>query len=103
MTRFGLAATLLNMGLTGRLDLLFICAIGGDINGPVMAGLLTVAGLGAVGKHPPNVTPVVLGLVLGSLTQPWVLSDPAVQPTALFATNLAPVAGSLLAIPFHGV
>ena len=119
IAQFGLAATLLNMGLTGWLALLYILAIGGDINGPVMAGLLSVAGFGAFGKHPLNVTPVVVGVVLGSLTKPWALVDPAVQLTALFATNLAPVSGrfgwgwgtvvgylhssvALLVIPFHG-
>jgi hypothetical protein len=119
IAQYGLAATLLNMGLTGWLSLLYIHAIGGDINGPVIAGLLSVAGFGAYGKHPLNCTPVVLGVFLGSLSKPWALTDPAVQLTALFSTNLAPLAGrfgwgwgalagyvhssaALLVVPFHG-
>jgi hypothetical protein len=89
----GLSATFLNIGLTGLLALGYILAIGGDINGPVIAGLLSVAGFGAFGKHPFNITPVMLGVVLGSLAKPWGIADPAVQLTALFSTNLAPVSG----------
>lgn len=119
ITEYGLAATLLNMGATGWLALIYVLAIGGDINGPVMAGLLSVAGFGAFGKHPFNITPVVLGVILASLGKPGGLSDPLVQLTALFSTNLAPVAGrfgwrwgitagyvhsstALLVVPFHG-
>lgn len=89
----GLGATLLNIGLTGLLALAYILAIGGDINGPVIAGLLSVAGFGAFGKHPLNITPIMLGVVLGSLAKPWGIADPAVQLAALFSTNLAPVSG----------
>ncbi|MGL6052922.1 MAG: DUF1576 domain-containing protein, partial [Aeromonas salmonicida] len=87
----GLGATLLNIGLTGLLAMAYILAIGGDINGPVIAGLLSVAGFGAYGKHPFNITPVMLGVVLGSLAKPWGIADPAIQLAALFSTNLAPV------------
>lgn len=89
----GLGATLLNIGLTGLLAMVYILAIGGDINGPVIAGLLSVAGFGAFGKHPFNITPVMLGVVLGSLAKPWGIADPAIQLAALFSTNLAPVSG----------
>ena len=89
----GLGATLLNMGLTGMLALGYILAIGGDLNGPVMAGLLSVAGFGAFGKHPLNITPVLAGVVLGSLAKPWGVTYPAIQLAALFSTNLAPVSG----------
>jgi hypothetical protein len=93
ITLAGLGATLLNMGLTGLLALVYILVIGGDVNGPVIAGLLSVAGFGAFGKHPFNITPVVVGVVLGSLAKPWGIADPAIQLAALFSTNLAPVSG----------
>ena len=89
----GLGATLLNIGLTGLLAMAYILAIGGDINGPVIAGLLSVAGFGAFGKHPFNITPVMVGVVLGSLAKPWGIADPTIQLAALFSTNLAPVSG----------
>lgn len=89
----GLGAALLNIGLTGFLAMAYILAIGGDINGPVIAGLLSVAGFGAFGKHPFNIAPVMLGVMLGSLAKPWGIADPSIQLAALFSTNLAPVSG----------
>jgi xanthine/uracil permease len=49
----------------------------------------------AFGKHPLNITPIMLGVVLGSLAKPWGIGDPAIQLAALFSTNLAPVSGHL--------
>ncbi len=89
----GLGATLINMGLSGGLATAYILAIGGDINGPVMGALLSVAGFAAFGKHPLNIAPIMIGVFLGSLAKPWGVADPSIQLAALFATNLAPVAG----------
>jgi hypothetical protein len=89
----GLGATLMNMGLSGGLATVYILAIGGDINGPVIGALLSVAGFGAFGKHPLNIAPIMIGVFLGSLAKPWGVADPSIQLAALFATNLAPIAG----------
>lgn len=89
----GLGPTLINMGLSGALAMAYVVAIGGDINGPVLGGLLSVAGFGAFGKHPLNIAPIMIGVFLGSLAKPWGVADPSVQLAALFATNLAPIAG----------
>ena len=89
----GLGATLINMGLSGGLALAYILAIGGDINGPVIGALLSVAGFAAFGKHVLNIAPIILGVFLGSLAKPWGIADPSIQLAALFATNLAPIAG----------
>ncbi|MCG6942622.1 MAG: DUF1576 domain-containing protein [Thiohalocapsa sp.] len=89
----GLGATLINMGLSGGLALGYILAIGGDINGPVIGALLSVAGFAAFGKHVFNITPIMAGVFLGSLAKPWGVADPSIQLAALFATNLAPIAG----------
>lgn len=89
----GLGATLLNIGIVGLIALGYILVIDGDINGPVIAGLLSAAGFGAFGKHPFNILPVMCGVLLGALGKPWGLNDPAVQLAGLFSTNLAPIAG----------
>ena len=89
----GVGATLINMGLSGGLALTYILAIGGDINGPVIGALLSVAGFGAFGKHLYNIAPIMIGVFLGSLAKPWGIADPSIQLAALFATNLAPIAG----------
>jgi hypothetical protein len=89
----GLGATLINMGLSGLLATAYILAIGGDINGPVIGALLSVAGFAAFGKHILNIVPIMAGVFLGSLLKPWGAADPSLQLAALFATNLAPIAG----------
>lgn len=89
----GLGATLINMGLSGGLALVYVLAIGGDINGPVIGAMLSVAGFAACGKHLLNVPPIMIGVFLGSLAKPWGITDPSIQLAALFGTNLAPVAG----------
>lgn len=89
----GLAPTLMNMALGGIASILYLLAVGGDINGPTLAGVFTVVGFSAFGKHLRNMAPIVTGVVLGGFTKTWGLSDPPIQLAALFATTLAPVAG----------
>lgn len=71
----------------------YILAIGGDLNGPTLGGVLTIVGFGAAGKHFMNVLPIFAGIYLGALTKIWHVTDPALQLAALFGTGLAPFAG----------
>jgi len=89
----GFGATLANMGLAGTVGLIYVLAIGGDLNGPTIGAILTIVGFAAYGKHPRNITPIMLGVFLGSLAKPWHASDPSVTLAALFGTTLAPIAG----------
>jgi len=89
----GLGPTLVNMGLCGAVATLYILLIGGDLNGPVIGGILTIVGFAAFGKHPRNILPIMLGVFLGSLAKPWAIDDPSIQLAALFGTTLAPIAG----------
>ena len=82
-----------NMGCTALVPLGYLVLIGGDLNGPTVGGLFTVAGFAAFGKHPWNVTPILLGVALGGLTKTWYLTMPSAQLAALFSTTLAPIAG----------
>lgn len=93
IAQFGLGVTLLNMGLSGTVSLLYILSIGGDLNGPVFGAIFTIVGFAAFGKHPKNIVPIILGVFLGSLAKPWSASDPSMQLIALFGTTLAPIAG----------
>jgi hypothetical protein len=86
-------ATLMNMGLTGLTAVAYLRLSGGDFNGPTLGGLLTIAGFSAMGKTPLNITPIFLGVMLGSVTKDWSLTDPPIQLAALFGTTLAPIAG----------
>lgn len=90
---FGLGATLVNMAVAGSIATVYVLAVGGDLNGPVLGAILSVAGFASAGKHPRNILPVMAGVFLGSLAKPWNAHDPSMVLAALFGTNLAPIAG----------
>lgn len=89
----GFGPALINMGLNGIIALSYILLIRGDLNGPTIGGIFTIVGFGAFGKHPKNIFPIFLGVLLGALTKIWGINDPAIQLAALFGTALAPIAG----------
>jgi hypothetical protein len=89
----GIGATLVNMGLTGAIGVIYVLLVGGDLNGPVIGAIFTLIGFAAFGKHPKNVLPIIAGVFIGSLAKPWSASDPSIVLAALFGTTLAPIAG----------
>jgi len=90
---FGHGPVMVNAGINGLIGTTFILAIGGDLNGPTIGGILTIMGFSAFGKHALNILPLMAGVTLGGVVMHWSLSDPAVQLACLFCTTLAPVAG----------
>ncbi len=95
LSRCGGAAVCINIGVTGAIATGYILAIGGDLNGPTLAGIFTIMGFAAWGKHPGNMLPVMAGAVLAGLLLPgFALTDPAIQFSVLFCTTLAPISGS---------
>ncbi len=88
-----LGTTLVNMGLVGMIALGYIRLVGGDLNGATLAGVFTVTGFGALGKHPRNILPIMLGVYLSCFTHIWDHADPGPLLAALFCTTLAPLAG----------
>lgn len=93
VAQFGIGPALANMGLTGAIATTYVLLIGSDLNGPVIGAILTIVGFSAFGKHPRNIVPIMLGVLLGSLVKPWNASDPSITLAALFGTTLAPIAG----------
>ena len=89
----GLGPTLLNMGINGIAATMVLLAVGGDLNGPTIGGILTVAGFSATGKHLRNILPVMAGVIIGSVAKNWGITDPSAQLALLLSTTLAPVAG----------
>lgn len=89
----GGAATVFNMGINGLFATLFVVLVGGELNGPTIGGIFTIVGFSATGKHIRNIAPIMLGVVLGSLTKEWSIGDPSPMLALLFSTTLAPVAG----------
>jgi len=90
----GYGMTFFNMGLLGLAALAYITAVGGVVNGPVLAGIFTVVGFGAFGKHPKNCYPIVLGVILAALVIGYDLSSTGIIITVLFSTTIAPIAGT---------
>ena len=84
---------LINMGINGLIALGYILLVGGDLNGPTVGGILTVAGFGGYGKHAKNIIPIFIGVLIGGLTKTWNIDDPGILIAALFGTALAPIAG----------
>ena len=91
MTNLG--TTLVNMGLVGMIGLGYVYLINGDVNGPIIAGILTMVGFGALGKHPRNILPVMIGVYLICIPKIWAHTDPGPILAALFCTTLAPISG----------
>ena len=89
----GFGITLVNMGLNGIVGLTYLFIVGGPLNGPTIGGIFTIVGFSAFGKHIKNITPILLGVILGSITKTWNINDPSILLIALFSTGLAPIAG----------
>ncbi len=90
----GYGMTFFNMGIMGLVSLVYVIAVGGVINGPVLAALFTVSGFAAFGKHPKNCFPVVLGVIATALVMGYDLSSTGLIISVLFSTTLAPIAGT---------
>ncbi len=89
----GFGPTLINMGLCGLIGLIYILLVKADLNGPTIAGLFTIIGFAAFGKHPKNIVPIMMGIFLGTLTRSVHANDAPLILAALFGTTLAPIAG----------
>ncbi|NMO02492.1 DUF1576 domain-containing protein [Gordonia sp. TBRC 11910] len=85
----GAGSTLLNMAIIGTLTTAVVFAIGADLNGPVVGGIVSVIGFGACGKHTVNIVPVMAGVLLGVWLKPLGLADPGVIWALMFGTCLA--------------
>lgn len=89
----GLGISLINMGICGILSTTYILLIDGQLNGPTISGIYTIAGFSVFGKHPRNILPIFLGVIIGSVLKVFYINDPGIQLAALFGTALAPIAG----------
>jgi hypothetical protein len=83
----------INMGFLCIIATTLVIVIGADLNGPTMAGILTMTGFGALGKHLYNVIPVMAGAIIAALTNQLDPTAPSNIIAILFSTGLAPIAG----------
>lgn len=91
---YGSRTSFFNIGLMGIIAMLYVFILDGPFNGPVIGGILSVAGFAAMGKHPRNTVPIMLGVFLTSFLLPSKNHlHTSSMITALFATTLAPISG----------
>lgn len=88
-----LGTTLVNMGIIGAIGLGYVLIVGGDVNGATAAGILTITAFGALGKHPRNIIPIMVGVYLMCIPKVMLHTDPGPLLAALFCTTLAPFSG----------
>lgn len=89
----GYGLTFINMGLVGLICIAFVYIAGGSINGPIVGGIITVAGFSAFGNHPKNSIPIMIGILFGGIIKIWDMKSTAAIIAGLFGTTLAPIAG----------
>ncbi|WP_297404746.1 DUF1576 domain-containing protein [uncultured Cetobacterium sp.] len=91
VVKYGYGLTFINMGIMGFVAMLYPILLGQTLNGPLLAGILTIVGFSAYGKTVLNITPILLGVYLakfGTSTDGFTLAL-----SGLFGTSLAPIAG----------
>ncbi len=90
--------TYINAGLLGLIGLFVLYLIEAPINGPTTGAIFTIIAFSFLGKHPFNITPVMLGALLGSIVSNTLnvhyLDSPGIILGILFCTGLAPIAGT---------
>ncbi len=90
--------TYINAGLLGLIGLFVLFLIEAPINGPTTGAIFTIIAFAFLGKHPFNITPVMLGALLGGVVSNLLgvhtLNSPGVILGILFCTGLAPIAGT---------
>lgn len=91
VVKYGYGLTFINMGIMGFVGIIFLMLIKQSLNGPLLAGVLTVVGFSAYGKTVLNITPILLGVYLGKYGTDT--QDFTIALSALFGTSLAPISG----------
>jgi len=87
------AVTFINIGILGLFGTTYVLMIGSSLNGPTIGGIMTLAGFGAFGKHPKNIVPVIIGILIGAITNAQPMNSANMVLAVLFGTTLAPIAG----------
>ena len=93
VTSNGFGLTLINMGFIGLIAIAYVLVVKGELNGPVIGGVYTVVGFGALGKHLKNITPIMLGIFIATLFLTHETNSTNALLATLFGTTLAPIAG----------
>lgn len=83
----------INMGILCLFSTILVLVLKSHLNGPTIAGIFTIVGFGAFGKHIKNIIPIIIGAILGALFNVNPINSPSLILSILFSTALAPIAG----------
>ena len=84
----------INMAVLCASATTMVLVLGAELNGPAIAGILTMMAFGSLGKHLRNVVPVMLGALISAYVNRWDPSAPGNIVAILFSSGLAPLAGT---------
>lgn len=90
----GLGASLLNLALLMVMNITLIKMLKLKLNGPIFAGLLTIAGFAFFGKNLINALPIYLGIYLNSKFQKVEFKSLII--VLLFSTGIGPIVSYLI-------
>lgn len=82
-----------NMGVLCIFSTLFVLLINGDLNGPTIGAIFSMAGFGCYGKNLANSIPLIIGASLASIISISDINSPVTVVCILFSTGLAPISG----------
>lgn len=91
--QFGFHTAWMNMSIMGIVAFLYVFISQAPFNGPVVGSMITVIGFAAMGKHPLNSIPVLLGVSLANLLGPGSASTASTMTAGLLGASLAPISG----------
>jgi hypothetical protein len=81
------------MGALCALGTSIVLISGAQLNGPTMAGILTMTGFGSFGKHMKNTVPVLIGSILAAGLSQGGVADSKNMLAVLFSAGLSPISG----------
>jgi hypothetical protein len=82
----------INIGIMCIIATATMLLLGIPINGPVLGGIITIAGFAVAGKHMRNTIPVLIGSVAASFFNQFDPTGASNALSILFSTGLAPIA-----------
>ncbi len=89
---FGKSLTYRNVGILGLISLVIILLSKVETSGIIFGAACTIIGFGSFGKHPRNILPIMVGVIITGLVVEGSVNS-SVLVIAMFSTTLAPIAG----------
>lgn len=97
---YDIETVFLNASFIGTICLILVLIFGINLNGPIFGVIVTTIGFASFGKNPKNITPLILGSIIGIFVLNIDLNENIGAAMSLFlVTGLAPIAGRYGLVP----